>query len=111
MSDLFGKAIRSTELERDFQARVCQLAVMLGWSVYSIPDSRRATVSGYPDLTMWHPKRKRFLLAELKRENGRVSPAQKQVIADLLSCGLEVHLWRPSDFDTKIVPILKGTDS
>ena len=111
MADLFGNAIRSTELERDFQARVCELAVMLGWSVYSIPDSRRATVAGYPDLTMWHPKRQRFMLAELKRENGRVSPAQVKVIDDLRACGVEVHLWRPSDFDTTIVPILKGTDS
>jgi VRR-NUC domain len=107
---LFGKRPKDTELEKDFQERVCQLAVLLGWRIYSIPDSRRATVAGWPDLTMWHPKRGAFLMAELKRETGRLSEAQKVVIDELRACGVNVHVWRPSDFETTIVPLLKGSD-
>lgn len=107
---LFGKGLRDTELEKDFQDRVTSLAVLLGWRIYSIPDSRRATVAGWPDLTMWHPNKLRFFMAELKREKGRLSKAQELVIAELRDCGVEVHVWRPSDFETTIVPLLKGTD-
>lgn len=98
------------ETEAQFQARVVRLAVVLGWSVFSIPDSRRATLAGYPDLTMFRASDKRLVFAELKREKGRLSNEQKKVLADmelLANVGrCEVYLWRPSDWDT-IVETLK----
>ena len=105
---LFGKkAWRDTELERDFQQRVTHIAKLYHWSCYSIVDSRRASLAGYPDLTMWNVQQGRLIFAELKREKGVLSVAQKQVLAELGTLGVEVYVWRPSDFDD-IVDLLKG---
>jgi len=49
----------------------------------------------------------RLIFAELKREKGVLSVAQKQVLAELGTLGVEVYVWRPSDFDD-IVDLLKG---
>jgi len=89
--------MRSLELERDFQERVVTLARLNGWRVYAVPDSRRATIAGYPDLTMWRGTR--LVFAELKRERGRLSPAQVEVLAELKRTGNEVYEWRPRDWD------------
>lgn len=96
---LSGEQLAKLELEKDFQQRVVQFARLNGWKVYAVPDSRRATLAGYPDLTMWHPKQGRILWAELKREKGKTSPAQDEVIEELRKSGAEVHVWRPSDWD------------
>jgi len=103
---LSGEQLKSLELEKDFQERVCTLARLNGWKVYAIPDSRRATLAGYPDLTMWHVKQKRIVWAELKREKGKTSPAQDITIQELQIVGCEVYVWRPSDWD-EIIKILK----
>jgi hypothetical protein len=106
---LFGKKKwLDTELEKDFQARVADLLHVYGWSVFSIPDSRRATVSGWPDICAWNVKLGRIIWVELKREKGLLSEAQKQVLSDLGLLGLENYVWRPSDWDD-IVKIAKGT--
>lgn len=104
-----GKDLINLETEREFQQRVTELARLNGWSVYSIPDSRMATLSGYPDLTMWRTSDRRMILAELKREKGRVRPAQEIVLEELRRLQpripIEIYLWRPSDWD-KILKIL-----
>lgn len=106
---LFGKvAWKDTELEKDFQERVCHLARLYHWRIYSIPDSRRVSMAGYPDLTMWNVEQKRLIFAELKREKGKVSESQKIVLSELgqlVQC--EVYVWRPSDWDS-IIEIMKG---
>jgi hypothetical protein len=105
---LFGKkAWRDTELEKDFQARVTHVAGLYGWKCYAIPDSRRATIAGFPDLTLWHVGQSRIVFAELKREKGRLSESQKIVLSELGTLGVEVYVWRPSDFDN-IIELLKG---
>jgi hypothetical protein len=106
---LFGKKTwRDTELEKDFQQRVMHLAKLYRWQCYAIPDSRRASLAGYPDLTMWNVDQKRLIFAELKREKGKVSESQKVVLSELSQLTqCEVYIWRPSDFDN-IIEILKG---
>jgi hypothetical protein len=104
---LFGKGKwKNTMLETDFQEQVSHLARLEGWSVYSVPDSRRVSLAGYPDMTMWRGSR--LIFAELKTEKGRLSPAQIDVLAELrqIPCA-EVYVWRPSMFDG-IVEILRG---
>ena len=105
---LFGKSNwKDTELEKDFQERICHLGRLYGWKIYSVPDSRRVSLSGYPDLTMWHVAQKHLIFAELKREKGKLSESQKVVLAELETLGVEVCVWRPSDWDT-ILELLKG---
>jgi hypothetical protein len=46
-------------------------------------------------------------LAELKTNKGKTTPAQDEWLALLGACpGVEVHLWRPADFNT-VVEVLR----
>ena len=105
---LFGKAAwKNSMLEKDFHEQVAHLMRLEGWSVYSVPDSRRVSLAGYPDITAWRGTR--LIFAELKREKGRTSPAQDEVLADLqqIPCA-KVYIWKPSDFD-RIVELVRRT--
>ena len=87
------QALDTASSEREFQATVMELATLLEWRCYHVPDSRRCE-AGWPDLALWRPPR--FLLAELKTNKGRVRLIQQQTIDELRECGLEVYLWRPN---------------
>jgi VRR-NUC domain len=82
--------------EKEWQAQVKELATMLGYKrAYHTFDSRRSQ-SGFPDLVL---VRDRVIFAELKRQDGKPSAAQKEWLDGLASAGAEVYLWRPSDLD------------
>jgi VRR-NUC domain len=84
--------------EKDFLQQVIDLARLCGWKVYHTFDARRSA-PGYPDLTLVHPARGDFFLAELKSATGRLSPAQATWLDALRRAGIECYLWRPSDFN------------
>lgn len=94
------------ESERDFQRRVSDAAVQMGWMVYSVPDSRRATLAGYPDLTLIHARKKFILFAELKTQKGKLRPQQEtvlealQAVASVAGSRVAVAVWRPADWPT-----------
>lgn len=93
------------ETERGFQDAVIALFRLHGWLVYHVPDSRRATSNGYPDLTMVHPTHG-LIFAELKTAKGRVSADQWKWL-DAINAGAAgrlddpacAHIWRPEDWD------------
>jgi len=93
--------------ERIFQASVVKLARLCGFVVFHERDSRSNT-AGLPDLLLVKPPR--AIYAELKRENGRVRPAQAATMAALRECGLDVRLWRPSDWN-EIVETLQHKEA
>lgn len=80
--------------EREWHQYVRETARQLGWRVFDWHDSRRTT-PGWPDLALVRPPR--FMLAELKTDEGRLTARQQEVIADLQASGIEVHIWRPVD--------------
>lgn len=82
--------------EKAWQQTVVDYAQVMGWRVYHTFDSRRSA-EGFPDLVM--VRRGRVVVAELKAENGRVSTAQAEWLADLAEAlpGC-VTVWRPSDW-------------
>lgn len=82
-------------LERDFQAAVVELARRLGCAVYHTHDSRRSQ-PGWPDLVI--VGHKRFIIRELKTQTGRLSDAQNEWISRLARAGVDVGVWRPSDW-------------
>lgn len=83
--------------EKAFQRQVIDLSRIFRWQVYH-PQLSKWSERGWPDLAMVRPPR--FILAELKRENGQTSPYQDAWLGWLRACpGLEVYLWRPSDLD------------
>lgn len=91
--------------ERDFQRALMELARLTGWRMYHARPAqyRRggwatplAGDAGLPDLILCKPPR--LIFAELKSARGRLSPAQAQWMDALRACGVEVYLWRPSDW-------------
>lgn len=88
--------------EAALQTNVLSLAtVTLDWLGYHTHDSRRSQ-PGFPDLVLVHAKQQRLIFAELKKETGRQTEAQKtweghlRVIRSVVP--LEFYLWRPSDW-------------
>ena len=104
--------------ERDFQRKVLDLAKMMGWRVahfraalnarghYQTPVA--ADGACWPDLYMLHPGRRTPpLYRELKSQKGKVDPLQQRWGDDLLACGQDWSVWRPSDWP-EIVDALSG---
>lgn len=84
------------ESEAHFQSRVIRLAQLLGWKCFHMYDATNSP-AGLPDLLLRRPPR--LLWAELKSEHGRLTPQQRLFLSDLIACGQEAYMWKPSDFD------------
>jgi hypothetical protein len=109
--------------EREWQRQVIDVARSLGWKSFHVGDSRRQLASGrmigdkqiagYPDLTLVHGSRG-FILAELKTVRGKLTDKQVDTLdamaAATVRCagGVKVHVWRPDDLDTLVMPALQG---
>jgi hypothetical protein len=99
--------------EADWQATVIETAQRFDWLVAHFRPARTAAGGwrtavagdgeGYPDLTL--TRRGRLILAELKGPTGRLREAQRgwifalEEVAALSAGNVEVHVWRPSDWD------------
>lgn len=88
-----GRTVRTPE--RIFLQQVIDLAELKGWKVWRDNDSRR-NGAGFPDLLLFRPPR--LLWRELKRDDGRVEPAQARFLAALVACGQDAKVWRPRDW-------------
>lgn len=97
--------------ERQLQDAVVTLAGYLGYLVFHPYDSRRST-PGWPDLVLCGQGRSgqgRCIVAELKRERGRVSPAQQGWLDALAAAGVETFVWRPWHWHSgEIERVLRG---
>lgn len=83
--------------EAEFQAAVVQIAERCGWAVYHVPDSRRATAGGFPDLLL---RRGRVVLAaELKKRGGKPRPDQRAWLEAFEGCGVRAFAWTPDSID------------
>lgn len=109
--------------EREWQKQVIALARKQGWTVFHVGDSRRQVkggrmvgdrqIAGFPDLTLVHPSRG-FVFAELKSDKGKLTDGQVDTL-DLMAAAavpcnnrVRVHVWRPADLETLVVPALLG---
>lgn len=113
MSRLRASVPLEDMLERDWQRQVRDLADTLGYRrAYHTFDSRRSD-TGFPDLVLVSPQRKRVVYLELKREKGKVSERQAEWIRDLHRAGAEVYVARPRHLDAlaKVLGGLGGTES
>ncbi len=78
---------------------VMQMAKQLGWRRYHVRNSKAGIVQGeigFPDIVLVRGSRAVFV--ELKRENGKTTPEQIAWLEALILAGLEVYVWRPSDW-------------
>jgi len=95
---------------------VIEAAQRLGWDVlFEIPDNlyrlaadavrrnpRRGRLlppASWPDLVLCHDDPPRVLFVELKADAGRVRPDQRRTLDRLDAAGMDVHIWRPKDFE------------
>ena len=81
--------------EKDWQATVVEYARMQGWQVHYTTQPQRSP-SGWPDLVLIRPPE--LVIAELKTEFRHPTPEQQRTIDMLLACGIETHVWRPSQW-------------
>jgi hypothetical protein len=84
--------------EAQLQKRITDLAAWLGLYTFHSTDPRRDTAAGWPDLTILNLETGAMLFAELKRQNGRVSTKQTEVLTALARGGHEARIWRPDDW-------------
>lgn len=84
-----------TETEAQFQRAIVELSQALGWLVYHTWSSVNSA-RGFPDLVLIKPPQ--LIYAELKSQTGKVSTDQRKWLDHLMACGVEVYLWRPSDW-------------
>ena len=99
--------------EADFTRDVLHLAHLYGWrTAHFLPGMNRrgkwqtavqGDGKGFLDLVLI---RERIIWAELKSENGKVTPEQKDWIKSLTSAGQEVYVWKPSEWH-EIESVLK----
>jgi len=100
---------------------VMDCAVAFGWRRYHpLPARQRKGgrdeyrtpfmgEAGWPDLALVHPRQGRFLIRELKAERGLVDPEQLKWLDALTAAGVDVGVWRPSDWTSgRIERTLRG---
>jgi hypothetical protein len=81
--------------ERELQAAVLDLARLYAWTPYHAWLSKHSQ-PGWPDVALCRPPR--LILAELKRQDGKLTQHQQRWIALLEQCpGVETFVWRPAD--------------
>lgn len=96
--------------EKVYQEQITDLATLYGWKWRHFKDSRKevkrggrsffvgdADAAGWPDLVLVRPPE--FIVIEVKKELGVVSPEQEEWLGLLDACGVETMVARPSDFD------------
>jgi len=94
------------ESEAHFMNRIRRRAKLLGWEDFHQQDSM-GTRAGLPDLILVRPPR--VIFAELKSEHGRLTPAQRHTLAQLMGCpGIETYVWRPRDMQDIWTILAKG---
>jgi hypothetical protein len=94
-------------MESELQADIRRFANQLGWECYHTHNSQLSD-PGFPDLVLVRPPR--IIFAELKRQSGKVSPAQHHWLGLLQQCPIvESYLWYPKDIND-IVAILSKSD-
>lgn len=94
--------------EAELQSLVVELARILGWQHMhvrrSIGKGRRwttATNVPWPDLTLWSPRRQRFMVRELKRdERSPWQPGQREVLEQLRGAGVDAGVWTVADWES-----------
>ena len=80
------------QTEKQFQAKIIEVAKLFGWHYYHPYDSRRSP-PGFPDLVL---VKDRVLFRELKTEKGRLTAYQIAWGKRLMDAGSDFAVWRPS---------------
>ncbi len=97
-------------------SQVMAYAVMRGWRAWHDQATNAArrchdcgsyrrgprNVAGFPDLVLVRARHAvpRVIVAELKREGEKPTPAQQRWVDEFAACGVETFVWFPHDWET-----------
>lgn len=84
--------------EAELLQEVLRLAELHGLMSFHVYDSRKATGTGYPDLTL--VGHQGVIWAELKDQYGTLSTEQVSWRYSLIAAGQRCLVWRPSDLES-----------
>jgi hypothetical protein len=108
------QVLEAAETERDFQAKIVDLAKRMGWLVHAERPANtegrwRQPIqgdAGWPDLVL--VRAGVMIVAELKAQRGKPRPEQVRWLAELGEVpGLVVAVWRPSDWDVIVAELTR----
>lgn len=91
-------------LEEELDAAIQRIAKRHNWLSYHTRNSKRST-AGWPDRVYCKPPK--LLIVELKRESEEPTPAQMVWLAALRACGVDVRVWRPSDWPSIVATLTR----
>lgn len=117
--------------EAAWQATILEAATVYGWELaLRIEDqayrslnerardagsrSRRSSIkalgliSSWPDLVLVSERLGRAIFVEVKRQTGKLKPEQHARLMTLHNGGLDVRVWRPSNWIDDVEPTLHG---
>jgi hypothetical protein len=97
------KSVRESDWQRTFVG----LLVAHGWKVFVDRMAWRSD-PGWPDIFAVHQTQKRAIHCELKKEDGKLSPAQWGWVQALKAADQEVYVLRPSDWDLAVQIVNEG---
>ncbi len=95
--------LAKTLSEKQFREQIRDLCKVFGWKFHFTWLAIHSP-KGFPDLVLRRPPR--IIFAEIKTEKGIITPSQQEWYDDLIACGQEAFIWRPSQFD-EIAKILR----
>lgn len=81
--------------EAELLAQVLRMCTGRNLHAYHNPQTKRATLRGFPDLVIWGPMG--LIFRELKSDYGRRSRAQVALLRSLISAREDAGTWRPGD--------------
>ena len=91
--------------EADLREQIRDLCKLFGWKFHFTWSSIHSP-RGMLDLILCRPPR--LIVAELKREDGKVTAAQQEWLDLLRQCpGVESYVWRPGDIE-EIAAVLRS---
>lgn len=87
---------KKRQTEKEWSKTVQETAELFGWHAIHFPNTFANPI--FPD---WLFLRDGVsLYVELKTEKGTLSAGQRKMHATFSAHGIEIHVWRPSDFET-----------
>lgn len=111
----FAALVRDQWTEAEFLRAVIDLARANGWLAHHQRPARTARGwrtavqgdAGFPDLVLvkLHGDDRRVIVAELKTNTGKMTPAQREWLDALNAAGVTAVVWRPRDWDAIVAEL------
>ena len=95
--------------EKSWQGQVIKLAKTLGYEFIYFTWNSKHSPRGFPDLIIL--REGRMIVAELKREDGNLTPEQYFWLLEFMKVTDDAYLWKPSDWEgvkSVLTPTHKG---